>query len=645
MGPLRGRLVLDFSTLLPGPMATLILAEAGAEVVKIERPGTGDEMRTYQPALGNDSTNFVLLNRGKRSVALDLKDAAARDRLLPLLRRADVLVEQFRPGVMTRLGLSYADVSALNPGIIYCSITGYGQSGPASAVAGHDLNYLAETGLLALSHGSPAQPVIPPALIADIAGGAYPAVMNILLALAARERNGKGCHLDVSMSDNLFPFLYWAMGQGTATGQWPGNGTDLVTGGTARYRLYPTADGGIIAAAPIEDRFWASFCKAIELPEALRDGTATIGTVSRIIAGQTTEHWRRVFAQADCCCCPIASLQEAMENPHFRSRGLFSHRVAAGDAEMVALPVPIASHFRPAPDAAVSSPALGADTDRLLAQTPPGRQAVALGNGATLAVDTAGDGPIPLVFIHGYSLSLKTWDRVVGRFPASRYTTIRYDLRGFGTSSKPEAGYTMAQHVADLRLLLDRLEIAKAVLIGHSLGGAITQEFALEHPNRLLGYVSSNAYARFNPLPGLSPAAQQRADSFGTPEQNRPLLEGSVVRYLDPRNATPADLAALFAMTQNASSKALRDGLIDVYTGPTLDAAKYAALAIPVLSITGTTDAVVPIAQAVALSELIPDSELALIPRAGHSPMWERSEAWTGAVLDFLSRRVTEALP
>lgn len=351
-------------------MATLMLAEAGAEVIKIERPGAGDEMRSYPPSWGEHGTNFALLNRGKRSVVLDLKDPVARQRLLPLLKRATVLVEQFRPGVMDRLGLGFEAVRAINPGIIYCSITGYGQTGPHRHVAGHDLNYIAETGLLALSHGNAAQPVLPPALIADIAGGAYPAVINILLALLTQAKDGAARHLDISMSDNLFPFLYWAMGQGATTGQWPGNGTDLVTGGTARYRLYPTADGGMIAAAPIEDRFWTLFCDAIDLEPAFRDDAtdpaATVAAVAARIGGRRTEEWRTVFAQADCCCCPIASLQEAMQNPHFLARGLFTPGVVSAEGRrMPALPLPIDPAFRDTSGDG-QAPSLGADNVALL---------------------------------------------------------------------------------------------------------------------------------------------------------------------------------------------------------------------------------------------------------------------------------------
>ena len=219
--PLAGVRVLDFSTLLPGPLATLILAEAGAEVIKIERPGRGDEMRSYVPKFGADSVNFAMLNRGKKSIAIDLKDAAAREALLPLLREADVVVEQFRPGVMDRLGLGYEALAQINPRIIYCAITGYGQTGPRAHVAAHDINYVAESGMLSLAAGEGGAPIVPPALIADIGGGTYPAVINILLALRARDTSGKGCKLDIAMGDNLFTFLYWAMGNGLAAGEWP----------------------------------------------------------------------------------------------------------------------------------------------------------------------------------------------------------------------------------------------------------------------------------------------------------------------------------------------------------------------------------------------------------------------------------------
>ena len=345
--------MLDFSTLLPGPLATLLLAEAGAEVIKIERPGRGDEMRSYTPKFGSDSVNFALLNRGKRSIALDLKEKGAVEKLLPLLRSADVVVEQYRPGVMDRLGLGYAALSEINPRIIYCAITGYGQSGPRAEVAAHDLNYVAEAGLLALAAGADGAPVVPAALVADIGGGTYPAVINILLALRERDRTGKGCKLDIAMGDNLFAFMYWALGNGLAGGQWPAPGGDLVTGGSPRYNVYRTKDGKFVAAAPLEAKFWDNFCALLglapEFRDDSRDAAATRRAVAELIAVKTADEWRGLFAGKDLCCCIVGSIEAALRDPHFVDRGLFAAKLAAGDQQIAALPVPVAPQFRARP--------------------------------------------------------------------------------------------------------------------------------------------------------------------------------------------------------------------------------------------------------------------------------------------------------
>lgn len=364
-GVLEGLKVVDFSTLLPGPMASLFLADAGAEVIKIERPGTGEEMRVYYPRWGKDSINFAMLNRGKKSLALDLKDPAAREILDPLLREADVLIEQFRPGVMARLGLGYEDVKALNPDIIYCSISGYGQTGPKAMRAAHDLNFVAETGMLALSHGTTEHPTLPPALVADIAGGTYPALLNILLALRARDAGEGGAFLDISMADNLFPFMYWALGNGQAAGEWPGNGDALVTGGSPRYQLYPTADAKVLAAAPLEPKFWATFCEVIGLDEALRDDQAdphaTREGIAQIIASQPAAHWESVFEAADCCCTILRSVREALDDQHFLARGVFARGLTNADgARIAALPSPVVPALAAAPDGDDAAPALGA---------------------------------------------------------------------------------------------------------------------------------------------------------------------------------------------------------------------------------------------------------------------------------------------
>jgi alpha-methylacyl-CoA racemase len=369
MRPLEGITVLDFGTLLPGPLATLMLAEAGAQVIKIERPGRGDEMRSYTPKFGADSVNFAMLNRGKRSLTVDLKADDALEVLTPLILQADVLLEQFRPGVMGKLGFGYDAIKEINPGLIYVSITGYGQSGPLAQVAAHDLNYCAQTGMLSLASDGEGSPPMPGALVADIAGGAYPAVLNILFALRARDKNGEGCYLDISMSDNLFPFMYWAMGNGAAAQQWPAPGGELVTGGSPRYNIYRTADDRFIAAAPLEEKFWMRFCELIGLQENYRDDSidpkSVIESVAALIRERTGQEWREIFGSQDICCNLVETVQDALQNPHFAQRKLFDSAIVAGDRTMPALPVPVDSQFR-GTEGDTSYPSLGEANESLL---------------------------------------------------------------------------------------------------------------------------------------------------------------------------------------------------------------------------------------------------------------------------------------
>lgn len=348
--PLSGIRVLDFSTLLPGPMAGLILAEAGAEVIKIERPDFGEEMRHYAPPFGEASLNFALLNRGKKSLALNLKDPAVIDRLRPLIAESHVILEQFRPGVMARLGLGYDDVRKINPAIVYCSITGYGQTGPKAQTAAHDLNYIGDTGLLALSAGSDGAPIPPPGLIADIGGGALPAVINVLLALRQAEKTSEGAHLDVAMCDNVLTWQYWAMGMVEQEGRTPAPGQELVTGGSPRYRIYRTADGRFAAVAALEQKFWDNLCDQLGLVEALRDDKrdpeATAAGVAAAIGAKPAVYWEKAFAERDVCCSIVHDMAEALADPHFRARKLFDRRVTDGANGTTAVPVPVVPQFR-----------------------------------------------------------------------------------------------------------------------------------------------------------------------------------------------------------------------------------------------------------------------------------------------------------
>jgi crotonobetainyl-CoA:carnitine CoA-transferase CaiB-like acyl-CoA transferase len=353
MQPLTGIFVLDFTTLLPGPLATLMLAEAGAEVLKIEQPG-GENARRFPPFIGKESAAFVMLNRGKTSMTVDLKSDTDREKLVPLISRADILVEQFRPGVMERLGLGYDELKTINPRLIYCSISGYGHGGPRVYEAGHDINYIGNTGLLDLQPGPADQPVVPPMLAADIAGGSFPAVINILLALRARDRTGQGCHIDIAMTDAMFTFTWAALAIGVATGRFPKPGEMWLVGGSPRYQIYPAKDGKLIACGALEPKFWAAFTAAIglanEFVDDARDPKATRDAVARLILTKTSDEWRPIFAAADCCATVVVALEEAMADPHFVERGLFAHQVGTDSGKTLpALPLPIAADFRAAP--------------------------------------------------------------------------------------------------------------------------------------------------------------------------------------------------------------------------------------------------------------------------------------------------------
>lgn len=367
-GSLEGIKVIDFSTLLPGPLASLFLSETGAEVIKIEKPGVGDEIRLSNPQWGEQSVSFSLLNRGKKSLSLDLKDPKNLKILIPILKEADIIIEQFRPGVMKRLGLDYESIKKINQDIIYVSITGYGQYGPKSMIAGHDLNYIGNAGLLSISMGRENDTVVPPALVADIAGGSYPAVINILLALRKRDLNKEGSYIDLSMTENLFPFMFWGLGSGFAHNKWPGNSDGVLSGGSPRYNIYKTSDGSYVAAAPLEDRFWNKFCEAIELPKKFikmqNDQEKVIQEIRKIIGQKEKNYWLDVFNKADCCCSIVKSIEEAINDNHFKVRKIFENKIINNLGEEIpALPIPVDMQFRKDQKRA-SAPSLGDINDQ-----------------------------------------------------------------------------------------------------------------------------------------------------------------------------------------------------------------------------------------------------------------------------------------
>lgn len=362
--PLAGIRVVDFTTLAPGPLATLILANAGAEVTKVERPEIGDEMRVYGQAFGDNDVTFSILNAGKRSVTADLKNSDDREQIIAMIQNSDVVIEQFRPGVMDRLGLGYAKLSEINPGLVYCSITGFGQSGPKAHIAAHDLNYVADSGMLSLGQCSDGKPSIPPLLSADLAGGSYPAVMNILLALQQRSHTGKGTYLDISMTDCLFPLMFWSLGLGWGSGHWPHSGQQLLTGGSPRYQVYLTRDHRYLAVAALEDRFWNVFCTAIGYEV---DGTrerdhpqAMIEEIGTLIRTKSAKECQALFSGKDACAIIANTLEEAVQDAHYRARGIFRQKIKTESGKLIdALPMPIVPELLSQTDSPKQVPKLG----------------------------------------------------------------------------------------------------------------------------------------------------------------------------------------------------------------------------------------------------------------------------------------------
>uniref|UniRef100_A0A9E7ZWT1 CoA transferase n=1 Tax=Bosea sp. NBC_00436 TaxID=2969620 RepID=A0A9E7ZWT1_9HYPH len=372
MLPLDDLLVLDFSTLLPGPLASLFLSEAGARVIKVERPG-GEDMRGFPPRFGETAAPFAVLNRGKDSVELDLKAPDALARLTPLIAKADILIEQFRPGVMERLGFGPEALKTINPRLIYCSISGYGQHGPRAQEAGHDINYQALGGLLGQSLKRGETPPLPPPLVADIAGGTMPAVLNILLALRQRDRTGQGCHLDIAMADAMPTFAWYGLAQGQVTGSFPDGGEGLLTGASPRYGLYATADGWFLAVGAIEPKFWQAFCEGIGLDEKLRDDRrapeATRAGVAAVIANESAAYWRALVEPLDCCCTVVRTLEEAVSDPQMSARGLLDAQVEEpGGRRLVSTPLPLAPVFREQAAGLRKVAASGADTRKILGE-------------------------------------------------------------------------------------------------------------------------------------------------------------------------------------------------------------------------------------------------------------------------------------
>ncbi len=329
--PLSGIRILDLSRLLPGAYASQMLADFGADVIKIEEPGSGDYGRFMPPhGAAGMSLYFLATNRNKRSMTLNLKSSEGREIFLRLVRQADVVLESFRPGVMERLGLGYQQLKDVHPGLIYCAISGYGQDGPYRLRAGHDLNYAGYAGLLHYNRGADGKPAMPATQLGDLAGGSFMAVIGIQAALVGRAQTGEGRMIDVSMTEGVISLLPLTAVAYLNTGVAPQPGHSALDGGLPCYNIYETQDGKYITLAALEYKFWHTFCTRVGHLELLpfhqpvgpAEREQAIDMLRAIFKTRTRDEWIAELADIDACVGPIYGIDEAFNDQHAQARGM-----------------------------------------------------------------------------------------------------------------------------------------------------------------------------------------------------------------------------------------------------------------------------------------------------------------------------------
>jgi len=369
--------VLDLTRLLPGGFCSLLLADLGADVIKVEDTGGGDYVRWAPPyygdeeqqELGTRSALYLALNRGKRSIRLDLKSDSGREALLRLARDADVLLESFRPGVLDRLGVGYERLREQNPGLVYCAITGYGQTGPHTERAGHDMNYLGLNGLLGLTGERNGPPIQSAGQIADIGGGAMTAAFGVMAALHERRTSGEGQLVDVSMTDGALSWLAMEAARYFCAGEVPRRGELMLAGGIACYRPYEAADGWVTCGA-LEPKFWQAFCRGVDREDLIEHQFAAPGSdphreIEAVFRARTRDEWRAFNDEHDAMIEPILDLDEALESDLVREREMVVELEQPELGTVRQLGAPVKLSRTPAGDPA-PAPALGEHTEQVL---------------------------------------------------------------------------------------------------------------------------------------------------------------------------------------------------------------------------------------------------------------------------------------
>lgn len=374
--PLKGVKVLDLSRLLPGPFCSLLLADLGAEVMKVEDTGMGDYVRWTPPYMGGEeakrkgthSAQYAALNRNKTSIQLDLKQDPAKEILLKLVAEHDVVLESFRPGVLDKLGVGYEKMKAVNPALIYCAITGYGQDGPFKTRAGHDMNYLGLNGLLALTGAKDGPPVQAAGQIADIGGGAQMAAIAILAALVKKNATGEGSNLDISMTDGAMSWLAMPAASALA-GDVRHRGDVDLAGKWVCYMPYEAADGWVSCGA-LEPKFWKSFCEGAGREDLISKQFELAGSeghaeIAEVFKSKTRAEWAAFNDERDCCIEPILEIDEALESDLVKQRGMVMtiDQPDVGEVKQLAPPIVIDGQR---PNRAEPAPGFGEHTDGVL---------------------------------------------------------------------------------------------------------------------------------------------------------------------------------------------------------------------------------------------------------------------------------------
>jgi alpha-methylacyl-CoA racemase len=386
--PLDDVKVLDLTRLLPGGFCSLLLADFGAEVVKVEDTGMGDYVRWAPPyygsdaeqALGTRSALYLALNRGKRSIRIDLKSEAGRDAFLRLAADYDVVLESFRPGVLDRLGVGYAALREINPRIVYCAITGYGQTGPNTQRAGHDMNYLGLGGLLGMTGEPGGRPIQSAGQIADLGGGAMMAAFGVMAALHERQRSGEGQLVDVSMTDGALAWLAMVAAAFLCHGQVPERGDGQLNGGLLCYYPYEAADGWVTCGA-LEPKFWRAFCEGVGRQDLIEaqfqpPGSDAWREVADLFRSRTRDEWREFNDQHDAMIEPVLGLDETLTSELVRERQMVVEleQPELGPVRLLGLPIKFS---RTPGDATRPAPALGEHTEEVLREAGLDADAVA----------------------------------------------------------------------------------------------------------------------------------------------------------------------------------------------------------------------------------------------------------------------------